>query len=396
MTMEALATQQDYRQMNPATTAREANPEQLAQLLQASRADTLATFAAFEAALAGQQLRVPMLEELNLPLWELGHIGWFADWWIARFSERGLGAGANPDAPRSPPRRADADALFNSSRVAHDSRWALPLPSADDTRAELAAQLHHTLALLADTADNDQALYFFRLALLHEDMHHEAAIYSAQTLGIPLAGSRWQAEPLPAPGPALALGAGEHRLGHPGPGFAFDNELCAHPVLLAPYHIDSQVLRWADYLPFVETGGVTWPRHLRHDGDVWWQQHGGRWQPLDLSLPACHLSRHEAEAWCRWAGRRLPSEAEWEHAATTAGSPFRWGDVWEWTASAFAPYPGFEAHPYRDYSAPWFDGRPVLRGASFATQPRLKHPRYRNYFPAHRNDIFAGFRSCAL
>ncbi|HRD85848.1 MAG TPA: SUMF1/EgtB/PvdO family nonheme iron enzyme, partial [Rubrivivax sp.] len=75
---------------------------------------------------------------------------------------------------------------------------------------------------------------------------------------------------------------------------------------------------------------------------------------------------------------------------------FRWGDVWEWTASAFAPYPGFRAHPYRDYSAPWFDGRPVLRGASFMTQQRMHHARYRNYFPAHRNDVPAGFRSCAL
>jgi EgtB-related family protein len=74
---------------------------------------------------------------------------------------------------------------------------------------------------------------------------------------------------------------------------------------------------------------------------------------------------------------------------------FHWGEVWEWTASTFEPYPGFVAHPYRDYSAPWFGSRPVLRGASFATQPRMRHARYRNYFTAERNDIFAGFRSCA-
>lgn len=111
-----------------------------------------------------------------------------------------------------------------------------------------------------------------------------------------------------------------------------------------------------------------------------------------------HLTHHEAEAWCRWAGRRLPTEAEWECAALAAassGEAFDWGQVWEWTASAFAPYPGFEPHPYRDYSMPWFDGRPVLRGGSFATAPRMKHPRYRNYFSAERNDLFAGFRSCA-
>jgi EgtB-related family protein len=75
---------------------------------------------------------------------------------------------------------------------------------------------------------------------------------------------------------------------------------------------------------------------------------------------------------------------------------FAWGDVWEWTASPFAPFPGFEPHPYREYSAPWFDGRPVLKGASFMTQPRMRHPRYRNFFEAHRNGVPAGFRTCAV
>jgi EgtB-related family protein len=131
---------------------------------------------------------------------------------------------------------------------------------------------------------------------------------------------------------------------------------------------------------------------------MWRRQQFGQWLAVDPALPAMHLSHHEALAWCRWAGRRLPSEAEWEHAAVAArdtGGPFDWGQVWEWTASGFMPYPGFNAHPYRDYSAPWFDGRPVLRGGSFATAPRMKHPRYRNYFTAERNDLFAGFRSCA-
>ena len=110
--------------------------------------------------------------------------------------------------------------------------------------------------------------------------------------------------------------------------------------------------------------------------------------------PVMHLTQHEAQAWCRWAGRRLPSEAEWQWAALNAEG-FAWGEVWEWTASAFESWPGFVAHPYRDYSQPWFDGRPVLRGASFATLDCMRHPHYRNYFPADRNDLFAGFRSCA-
>jgi EgtB-related family protein len=92
----------------------------------------------------------------------------------------------------------------------------------------------------------------------------------------------------------------------------------------------------------------------------------------------------------------LPTEAEWERAALQRPDEFAWGQVWEWTASPFLPYPGFEAHPYRDYSAPWFGSRRVLRGGSFMTQPRMRHPRYRNFFMAHRNDVPAGFRSCRL
>jgi len=397
-----------------AVAARSGGRHLLVQALQASRRDTLATFAACAAALPG--LAVPMRAELNPPLWELGHIGWFQEYWLARNPVWRAGHAADPALPRRPGARANADALYNSSLVPHDSRWALPLPDAATTQAELAAQLHATLALLQHAdADGDDALYFFRLALLHEDMHHEAALYMAQGLGIPIEDARWQPRALPAP-TQLALPAGPWRLGSDaGRGFAFDNELGAHEVALQPTRIDAQALRWAEFLPFVEAGGyaeLRWwddagrdwltqhrpqaPRHLKREAAQWQQWRHGRWCELDPRLAACHLTQHEALAWCRWAGRRLPTEAEWERAALTRAGEFRWGDVWEWTASPFAPYPGFVPHPYRDYSAPWFDGRPVLRGASFMTQPRMRHPRFRNYFPAQRNDVPAGLRSCAL
>jgi ergothioneine biosynthesis protein EgtB len=404
--------------MSPAPTphseagSRQLGREALATALQASRADTLATFALYEQALP--TLAVPQRAELNPPLWELGHIGWFQEWWLARNPQRLLGAAADPFVARPPGVRAGADALYDSSTVPHDSRWTLPLPDAAATRADLAAQLSRTMALLADTPPDHDALYFFRWALFHEDMHHEAAVYMAQVLGVPITDARWQPAPLPPPSADLTLEGGPHRLGHAGAGFAFDNELGAHEVVLAPFRIDWQVQRWAEFLPFVEAGGYaqarwwaeagrTWlaqtqaeaPRYLRRGSSGWQQWRHGRWADLDPTLPACHLTQHEALAWCAWAGRRLPTEAEWEAAALQRPEDFRWGDVWEWTASAFAPYPGFTPHPYRDYSAPWFDGRPVLRGASFATQPRMRWPRYRNYFPAARNDIFAGLRSCA-
>ncbi|HMO47051.1 MAG TPA: selenoneine synthase SenA [Rubrivivax sp.] len=396
-----------------ALDARRGAPQTLAEALAASRADTLATFAAYEQALPG--LQVPLRAELNPPLWELGHIGWFQEFWIARNPECARGERADPDIERRAPRRAGADALYNSSRVPHDSRWQLPLPAAAATRDDLARQLDETLALLRRAGPGDDALYFYRLALLHEDMHHEAALYMARGLGLAIDDARWRAPALPQPAAPLAFGEREWRLGsEPGAGFAFDNELPGLKVALRPFVIDAQAVRWAEFLPFVEAGGydearwwseegARWraaqpaggPRYLRRSGHAWQQWRDGRWQALDPREAACHLTWHEAEAWCRWAGRRLPTEAEWECAACSMPQAFRWGDVWEWSASPFAPFAGFEPHPYRDYSAPWFDGRPVLKGASHCTQPRMRHPRYRNFFPATRNDVPAGFRSCA-
>ena len=109
-----------------------------------------------------------------------------------------------------------------------------------------------------------------------------------------------------------------------------------------------------------------------------------------------HVSAHEAEAYCRWAGRRLPTEVEWEHAARSAPQRFDTSRVWEWTASRFAPFAGFAADPYKDYSAPWFaEPHRVLRGGSFVTPARLQRPAFRNFYKPERADMFCGFRTCA-
>jgi ergothioneine biosynthesis protein EgtB len=403
--------------MNPhelaeAHDARDAPASALAAALCDSRDQTLATFAVYEQALRDTQLAVPYSPEVNPPLWELGHVGWFQEWWLARNSEREQGAAADPDVQRPPPHRAGADSWFDSSRVAHTDRWHLPLPPADAIRDDLAFGLQQTLQLLRSGAQQgDDVLYFFRLCLFHEDMHHEAAVYMAQHLGVPLDG--W-APRAPAAAGEIAIEAGTHHLGGAARGFVFDNELVGHDIDVAAFRIDAAPVTWARYLRFVEAGGYwrrqhwsdagwAWlqaaslsaPRYVRATGSGWQRQTFGRWVDVQPELPAMNLSCFEAEAYCAWADRRLPSEAQWERAVQSAAAALHWGDVWEWTASAFTPYPGFVAHPYRDYSAPWFGSRQVLRGGSFAAHPRMKRTRYRNFFAPGRNDIFAGFRTCS-
>jgi gamma-glutamyl hercynylcysteine S-oxide synthase len=393
---------------------RRAGAASLEPAFTALREQTLALFAAMRTALGGK-LDIAYVEEVNPPLWELGHVGWFEEFWIARNSQRHRGAQAQLEAARAAPLLHEADALYDSSTVAHAKRWHLNLPEARRTQAYLAQVRERTLALLRGAGESDDGLYFFRWALMHEAMHLEADLMIAQGLGLPVSDG---APARVAARRSCAVRGEVLTVGRDEGGFAFDNELGEHEVEVADFEIDSAPVTWRDWLPFFEAGGyeddahwseVGWswrqralptgvPRHLARDDTF---EHGlkraafGRWQALDPDAPVVHVSAHEAQAWCRWAGRRLPTEHEWTLAQQQLGDAFAFGEVWEWTASPFAAWPGFTPHPYRDYSAPWFDGRPVLKGGSFATPPFMKHPRYRNFFLAGRNDVFAGFRSLA-
>ena len=369
----------------------------LASALRETRARTLLLAEAWRAAL-GEDMRIPYAQELNPPLWELGHIAWFQDWWIARNRQRDRGIACDPDAPRRASRLVHADDWYNSSLVPHATRWHLPLPGWRTTLDYLAAVLADSLRLLADAGPGDADLYFWRLALLHEDMHNEAATYMAQALDIALPADAALrvgfARDRPPTAATLRLPSTVWHLGSEERGFDFDNERPARAVKLDAFEIDAAAVSWARYLAFAQKAGRELPAHVRERHGRWEERRFGRWLELDQDAPAVHLAHGDAQAWCEWAGRRLPSEAEWEYAAMSEPR-LHWGEVWEWTSSAFLPFDGFVAHPYRDYSAPWFGSRMVLRGACAATSAHLMHPRYRNFFPPTRRDIYAGFRSCA-
>ena len=381
---------------------RNADAPRLASALQDVRRRTLGVFDAFVQA---GMLHVPQTSEMNPPLWELGHIGWFQELWTSRNPACDDGVRCDPDFVHLPSVMSASDSLYDSSTVAHDSRWHLPLPAVEATKDYLAATLQKTLNLLTSVDANDDALYFYRLVLFHEAMHLEAAIYMAQALGVAvdvmlfsnpqnttrLIASQAYFTPTSS---QISIKNTVWTLGSPDKGFAFDNELGAHAVDIAAFEIDSQAVRWRPYMQFVQATGHALPRYVRKTGSAYEYQHFGVWQALDMQAAAVHLSWHDVQTYCAWAGRRLPTEAEWECAALT--SNMAWGEVWEWTSSTFAAYPGFTAHPYRDYSEPWFGSRPVLKGACAATQPLMRHAKYRNYFMADRTDIFAGFRTCAL
>lgn len=390
---------ESWRGYNAAHALRTGGRDEVRSALLAARARTLLLAQAYADALGPHDLRVPCQPILNPPLWEWGHVAWFQEWWIARNQQRERGIACDSGHARTPSLMHQADELFDSSRVEHATRWELTLPDLETCFGWLEATLAITLSALDDTrADaQDDELYFFRLVALHEEMHAEAACYMARTVGFSLPSGAYRQAPARGGGEqVLRIPEQEFFAGWSGPGFAFDNELGATRVPLAAFEIDAQPLSRTRFAAFEEAGGY---RERR-----WWDDAGWAWlcereQPRRHTLvpddaAAAHISAFEADAWCRWAGRRLPTEFEWECAALTTPD-FHWGEVWEWTASAFQPYPGFVPHPYRDYSAPWFGTRRVLRGASSATAATLAHPRYRNFFEPHRCDIPAGFRTCA-
>jgi gamma-glutamyl hercynylcysteine S-oxide synthase len=351
------------------------------------------------------------------PAWLLGHIAWFQERWIARNVHRQRGVSCDPTAPRLAALLPDADRWYDPAQSRPDERAALDLPGWQPVRQFLADTMDITLELLDAAPETDDGLYFFRLALFHEDQRAEHLAEIAQGLGLDPRGPAGLVGEIAsvAARPPLLFPATRWPLGSPPGGFMFDNEKWAHEVAVPEFEIDAQPVSWAQFAEFVEDGGYDEPRWWSDEGRAWrdelgrrvprhvdqmrqgvLQQRFGRLTRVPLAQPVLHVGWHEAQAWCRWAGRRLPAEVEWEAAAQSYSRGFAWGTVWEWTASTFRPYPGFAADPWTEYSQPFFGVHKVLRGASFATRPRLRHTRLRRFAAPSHDAMFCGFRSCAL
>ncbi|MES2934629.1 MAG: selenoneine synthase SenA [Pseudomonadota bacterium] len=390
---------------------RTASPSQLAEALLVARRHTLTLFDAFSAAGLDTPDQVPIVPLLDPPLWSLGHIAWFAEWYVLREAQS-----SNPVSALRSSLLTKGDDWFDPNTVPHRARWTLGLPSGGALKTYCHEVLDRTLDKLSRAASHDAALKPYRLALAHEDMVGESLVQALQVLGVvapPQIGislqSTWAQGEIRFPGGTIALGSA------PGHGFVFDNEKWAHECYVPAFQMDSTLISNAQFAEFVADGGYqnrqfwsvsgqAWlmqqersvPRYWRRDGLQWRCLRFGEVRMAIANEAVRHLSLFEAQAYCAWAKRRLPSEAEWEFAALSGHAAMRWGDLWEWTATPFEPYPGLAADKDQGNLKSTFATHQVLRGASFATPLRMRSAKFRHVYLPQRDDIFAGFRTCAL
>ncbi len=421
------------------------DPQTLVEWVEDARRACLLLFDDLE----GDQLIGPGWTIVNPPMWEVGHVAWFYEGWVMRHL---LGRDSIHDS---------ADALWDSMAVHHPTRTSLELER--QSTLDYMRRTYDTVLDLIATEYSDELAYMVRYSIAHEDMHTEAFTYTRQTLEYPVRDiSAGLCQPLTGGGPLpgdVEFAGGEFQLGAtPDQAFVHDNEKWAHAVTLAPFAMARAAVTQSEYAAFVDDDGYTrrdlwdddgwkWrqgedaecPVYWRKDDDgSWLRRHITDWRALEPHVAVSHVNWHEAQAYCRWAGRRLPTEAEWEMAAAGASGAKRrypWGDdipeggmpanfdwqtmgcvdvgaypdgdseagcrqmlgnIWEWTSSVFEPFPEFVPDMYKDYSIPWWGTRKVLRGGAWATQSRMLRNTWRNYFTPDRRDVFGGFRTCAL
>ena len=301
---------------------------------------------------------------LQSPLvWDLAHIGYFEELWLLRRA-----ADREPVSPAY-------DDLYDSFAHARAERGGLPILSPERTRAYVSEVRGAVLGLLPELPPDRVAM-----VAQHELQHGETIAQTLALAGLPLRSPEGPPE-VEASGEVIVPG-GEFVLGSDDP-WAYDNERPPHSVELPAFRIDRALVTNAEYAAFVAAEGGEPPPH--------WSRNG---EPAPRE-PVLHVSFDEAEAYARWAGKRLPTEPEWEKAAKIAGDELEHarGAAWQWTSSFFGGYPGFRAFPYAEYSEVFFgDDYRVLRGGSWVTDPLVARPTFRNWDLPQRRQIFSGIR----
>ncbi|MEC7490422.1 MAG: selenoneine synthase SenA [Pseudomonadota bacterium] len=427
--------------------------EHLSAIMQSARRRTLELLDG----LTDVQLVGPRLPIVNPLIWEIGHVAWFYEFFILRQEY-----GHRPLLDRG-------DLLYDSIAIAHNTRWDLPVYPLTEMKDYMARVLDTLLDRLDHGLAGERDSYLYQFTTFHEDMHNEAFTWARQTLAYPKPSFFSEdATPNHVPvsgslrGDAVVPG-GSFRIGSCSDDrFVFDNEKWAHDIHLEQYRMARTPVTCGQFSEFVEDGGYednmlwsddgyAWREEVCAKHPVYWARDKtgswrirlfDRWNDFSPDQPVVHVNWHEASAYCIWAGRRLPTEAEWEFAATMRPSgnntlvtaAYPWGDaapsadrvnmdgfllgcadvadyeggdsawgcrqmignVWEWTADTFNPFPGFAPDDYKEYSEPLFGVTKVLRGGSWVTRSRYINSRYRNYFGPERRDIFSGFRTCAV
>jgi iron(II)-dependent oxidoreductase len=327
--------------------------------------------------------------------WDLGHIANFEELWLVR-------AIADRE-----PLHGDLGRFYDAIENPRRTRGELPILRDAELRSYMSEVRERTLEVLEGVDVGPEAEdpllrdgFVYEMLLAHERQHNETMLQLLQLVDGYELPPRY-VEAIAAVAAELACGdpelirieAGRYEIGAPERGFAYDNERRRHALELPAFEIDRAPVTNASFLAFIEDSGAEPPLYWERDGAGGWVStaRGGR-APIGPEHPVIHVSWEQAEAFAGWAGKRLPSEQEWEVASARLDGV---GHGWEWTRSDFLPYPGFEAFPYPDYSEAFFgDTYRVLRGRSWATHPRVARPSFRNWDLPQRNQIFAGLR-CA-
>ena len=322
--------------------------------------------------------------------WDLGHIANFEELWLVQtISGR-------------EPLHGELGRFYDAIENPRKIRGELPILRDAELRSYLEDVRERTLDVLEGVEigpDAEDPLlrdgFVYEMLLAHELQHNETMLQLLQLVDdYEPVRSEFEpsAEPVPEEPETIEVEAGEHEIGAPARGFAYDNERPRRAVELAAFEIDRTPVSNGAYISFMEDTGAGAPMYWEREGEGWVDTAHGRRAAIDPNQPVVHVSWDQADAFARWAGKRLPTEFEWEAARDRLDGL---GHGWEWTSSDFLAYPGFEAFPYREYSEVFFgDEYKVLRGSAWATHPRVARPTFRNWDLPQRSQIFSGLR-CA-